>query len=99
MARFCEQRRHECAIWDLRKAAQIKSLEIGSQIHSVRWDYTGQFLLAAGPSGLAIQQYLKSTKEWSEPLRSGVAAVCAEWGPKAQSIVSLGSDGSITEFS
>ena len=87
------------AIWDLRKAAQIRTLEIGSQISSVRWDYTGQFLLAAGPSGIAVQQYSKASKEWSEPLRSGVEAVCAEWGPKAQSVISLGSDGSLTEFS
>ncbi|MCJ1402752.1 hypothetical protein MMC11_005973 [Xylographa trunciseda] len=86
------------SIWDLRKAAQIKSLEIGSPVTSVRWDYTGQFLLAAGPSGVAVQQYLKATKEWSEILRSSVEAVSGEWGSRAQSIVTLGPDGSITVF-
>ena len=86
------------SIWDLRKAAQIKTLDIGSLIKNVRWDYTGQFLAAAGPSGLAVQQYSKASKEWSEVLRSGVPATAVEWGSRAQSLVSLGSDGSITEF-
>lgn len=85
-------------IWDLRKAAQIKAVEIGTEIESVRWDYTGQFLLVAGPSGLAIQQYSKSTKEWTEPLRNGTPSVYAEWGPRAQSFVSLGPDGSLLEL-
>lgn len=87
------------SIWDLRKAAQVKTLEIGSEIKSMRWDYTGQFLLAAGPSGLAVQQYSKATKEWSEPMRSAAAAVDVQWGPKACSIICLGPDGSLTEFS
>lgn len=86
------------SIWDLRKATQIKTLEIGSQISHVCWDYTGQFLIAAGPSGLSIQQYSKSTKEWTEPLRSSIATVAAEWGSRAESVVSLGPDGTITEF-
>lgn len=85
-------------IWDLRKAAQIKLLEIGSPVKSIRWDYTGQFLLVTGPSGLAVQQYSKATKQWSEPLRSGLASECAEWGPEAQSVVSLGADGWISEL-
>ncbi|MCJ1418665.1 hypothetical protein MMC32_005014 [Xylographa parallela] len=86
------------SIWDLRKSAQIKSLEIGSLVSGIRWDYTGQFLMAAGPSGVSVQQYSKATKEWTELLRSGTEAVTGEWGPRAQSIVTLGPDGSITEF-
>lgn len=86
------------SIWDLRKGTQIKTLEIGSQINHVCWDYTGQFLIACGPSGLSVQQYSKSTKEWTEPLRSGIATVVAEWGPNAGSVVALGPDGTITEF-
>lgn len=84
------------SIWDLRKAAQIKELDIGSQIENVRWDYTGQFLVAAGPSGLAVQQYSKATKEWSEPLRSTVSAVAVEWGPHAQSLISCNTEGVVT---
>ena len=84
------------SIWDLRKAAQIKELEIGSQIEKVRWDYTGQFLVAAGPSGLAVQQYSKASKEWSELLRSAVPAVAVEWGPNAQSLISLNAEGVVT---
>ena len=83
-------------IWDLRKAAQIKVLEIGSKVDCVRWDYTGQFLAAAGPSGISVQQYTKSTKEWSEPLRSAVSAVAVQWGPRARSLISVGAGGVIT---
>ncbi|MCJ1230106.1 hypothetical protein MMC12_006777 [Toensbergia leucococca] len=83
-------------IWDLRKAAQIKSLDTGSQIECIRWDYTGQFLAIAGPNGLAVQQYSKSSKEWSELLRSAVPAVAAEWGSRAQSLISVNADGVIT---
>jgi pre-mRNA-processing factor 19 len=85
-------------IWDLRKAAQIKLLDIGSPVTSIRWDYTGQFLLATSPSGLTVQHYSKTTKQWTEPLRSSVASRYAEWGPEAQSVVVLGMDGSISEL-
>lgn len=84
------------SIWDLRKSTQIKVLEVGGQIERVRWDYTGQFLAIAGPSGLAVQQYSRSTKEWSELLRSAEPAVALEWGSRAQSVVSLGPDGAVT---
>ena len=80
-------------IWDLRRAAQTKTLEIGSQVENVRWDYTGQFLVAAGPSGLVVQQYSKATKEWSEPLRSAVPALAVEWGPSARSLVAISGNG------
>lgn len=83
-------------IWDLRKSTQIKLLEVGGQIERVRWDYTGQFLAIAGPSGLAVQQYSKSSKEWSELVRSAVPAVALEWGSRARSLVSLGPDGAVT---
>ena len=84
------------SVWDLRKSSQIKVLDIGSQIGWLRWDYTGQFLAVASPSGIAVQQYSKSTKEWSELLRSAVPAVAVEWGSKGQNLISLGPDGAVT---
>ncbi len=84
------------SIWDLRKAAQTKTLEIGSKVENIRWDYTGQFIAVAGPGGLVVQQYSKASKEWSEPLRSAVSAVAVEWGPRAQSLISLSGDGVLT---
>ncbi|KAE8380890.1 WD40-repeat-containing domain protein [Aspergillus bertholletiae] len=84
------------SIWDLRSASEVKALETGSQIDSISWDYTGQFLLTGGPSGLTVQQYAKSTKSWSEPLRSAVPAAAVAWGVAAQSIVALNRDGGIT---
>ncbi|OJJ51081.1 hypothetical protein ASPZODRAFT_316753 [Penicilliopsis zonata CBS 506.65] len=84
------------SVWDLRSSKEIKVLETGSKINSVSWDYTGQFLLTGGPSGLTVQQYSKSSKEWSEPLRSAVPAVAVAWGTAAQSIVALNGDGAVT---
>ena len=84
------------SIWDLRKAIQIKLLETGGQVLSVRWDYTGQYLATAGPTGVAIQHYVKTSKEWSELLRSAVPAVSVDWGSRAQNLVSLGGEGVIT---
>ena len=85
-------------IWDLRKATQIKSLENGSPVNSVRWDYTGQFLMLAGPQGIAIHQYAKATKQWCELLKLAVPSVAADWGQRAQSAVLLNSDGDIQEM-
>ncbi|KAJ5152185.1 hypothetical protein N7492_010480 [Penicillium capsulatum] len=84
------------SIWDLRSSAETKVLDTGSQIHSIYWDYTGQFLLTGGPSGLTVQQFSKSSKAWSEPLRSAVPAVAVGWGPGAQSIVALNEGGAVT---
>lgn len=84
------------SIWDLRSSKEIKMLETGSKVNSINWDYTGQFLLAAGPNGLSVQQFTKATRSWSEPLRSAVPAAAAAWGPAAQSIVVLNGEGGIT---
>jgi pre-mRNA-processing factor 19 len=83
-------------IWDLRKMAHIKSLEIGNRVDSIRWDYTGQFLAAAGPSGISVQSYSKPTKSWSEPLRSAVPAIATAWGNKANTLVSVNREGVLT---
>ena len=74
----------------------IKFLQKEDEFDSISWDYTGQFLLTGGPSGLTVQQYTKSTKSWSEPLRSAVPAAAVSWGVAAQSIVALNRDGGIT---
>lgn len=84
------------AIWDLRKASQIKMLDTGGPVSKVRWDYTGQFLASAGPSGLTVQQYSKSTKSWSEPLRSAVPGTAVEWGVDAQKLVTVNEEGAVT---
>ncbi|KAI9794896.1 MAG: hypothetical protein M1833_007343 [Piccolia ochrophora] len=81
------------SIWDLRKAAEIKTLEVGSHVERVQWDYTGQFLAAAGSSGVIVQSYSKSTKLWSETLRSAVQASAIQWGELGQQLVSVSMDG------
>lgn len=84
------------SIWDLRSSKEIKVLDTGSKVDSIHWDYTGQFLLTGGPSGVTVQQFTKATKEWSEPLRSAVPAAAVAWGPAAQSIVALNAEGGLT---
>jgi pre-mRNA-processing factor 19 len=88
-------------IFDLRKqgeAAQVKVIDIGSRVDSIGWDYTGQFLATAGPSGITVQKYTKSSKTWSEPLRSAVPATALEWGVRAQSLVCIDGTGVITKL-
>lgn len=84
------------SVWDLRSSKETKALDTGSRVDSISWDYTGQFLLTGGPSGVTVQQYAKSSKEWSAPLRRAVPAVAVQWGPSAQSIVALNTEGGIT---
>ncbi|KAF2004223.1 WD40 repeat-like protein [Amniculicola lignicola CBS 123094] len=84
------------SIWDLRKQAVIKVLEVGGPVDSVRFDYTGQFLAAAGPGGVAVQHYTKSSKSWSEPVRKAVAAKAVAWGATASSLVALTPEGALS---
>ena len=87
------------SIWDLRKTAEIKTLDIGLPVSKLAWDYTGQFLAACGPGCIVVQQYSKSTKAWSEPLRKAINAVDVQWGANAQSLVSVTGDGALTALS
>ncbi|KAJ9150762.1 Pre-mRNA-processing factor 19 [Pleurostoma richardsiae] len=86
-------------IFDLRKegdAATAKILDIGSSVQSLAWDYSGQFLATAGPTGLTVQQYAKSSKSWTEPLRNGTPAVAVKWGEAAKKLVAVNSDGVVS---
>lgn len=83
-------------VFDLRKegnAATAKVLDIGSAVQSLAWDYTGQFLATAGPSGVTVQQYAKSSKKWNELLQSATPAVALAWGEEAKKLVTVNGDG------
>lgn len=84
------------SVWDLRKQAPIKVLDVGSPVDSVRWDYTGQFLATAGSGSVSVQQYTKSSKSWSEPLRKAVQARDVAWGASASSLVALTPEGGLS---
>lgn len=84
------------SVWDLRKMAEIKSLEMGTAVTSVSWDYTGQYLAVAGAGFVAVQQYAKSSKSWSEPFRKALNAVDANWGSNAHSLIALTSEGAVS---
>ena len=86
------------AIWDLRKPAQIKVIEMGGPVLDIRWDYTGQFLATAGPSGVTVQQYSKSSKEWSAPMSNATPAVAVKWGTKAKELFVVSKDGTLSIF-
>lgn len=83
-------------IWDLRKTAEIKTLDFGGRVDHVRWDYTGQFLAGTGPGGLTVQYYDKTNKEWSVPLARALEASAVEWGPQGSSLVVLTLDGGLS---
>ncbi len=82
-------------VWDLRKTSLLKTLEVGTPVTGVAWDYTGLFLAACGPGGLVVNQYSKSSKAWTEVLRKAVQAVDVKWGAKANALVALTSDGDV----
>lgn len=86
------------SVWDLRKAAEIKSIETGSPVNSISWDYTGQFLASAGSGGISVEQYSKASKEWSEVFKSGTPATRIAWGKDAQQLFSLNEQGVLTSF-
>ncbi|GAB1321021.1 Pre-mRNA-processing factor 19 [Madurella fahalii] len=85
-------------IFDLRKsgpAAQVKELQTGDA-QSLAWDYTGQYLATAGSTGVTVQLYLKSSKSWSEPLRTSLPATAIRWGAEAKSLVTVSKQGVVS---
>ncbi|KAL5598708.1 uncharacterized protein BROUX77_006542 [Berkeleyomyces rouxiae] len=89
-------------IFDLRKegdAAKAKVLDIGGAVLGLAWDYSAQFLATTGPNGTTVQQYTKSSKTWSEPLRAAVPGVALQWSDHAQSLIVAGSDGVVSVLS
>ncbi|GAB7347135.1 hypothetical protein MBLNU459_g3259t1 [Dothideomycetes sp. NU459] len=87
------------SIWDLRKMSEIKTLELGTAVASVAWDYTGQFLAVSGLGFTAVQHYAKSSKSWSEPFRKALNAVDVKWGSDAQSLIALTDEGAVSVLS
>lgn len=83
-------------IWDLRKMNLLKTLEIGTAVSGISWDYTGQYLAACGPGGVVVNQYAKSSKSWLELLRKAVESVDVKWGEKANSLVALTGEGAVS---
>ena len=87
------------SVWDLRKSpaeALLKTLNSGGKVDTIGWDYTGQFLAAAGPGGLTVHQYSKASKEWSDPLQIAVPATAVQWGKAAKSLLTVNDEGIIT---
>ena len=93
------QSQSSVTVWDLRKLNALKTLEMGTAVTSIAWDYTGQFLAVSGPGGVVVSQYTKSSKAWSEPLRKGVSAQDVKWGVKASCLVALTADGAVAVLS
>ena len=89
-------------IFDLRKAgkeAKVKELEIGGQVDSIAWDYTGQYLAASGPGGLSVWQYVKSSKSWIEVMTTAVPGVAVVWGLGAKSLITVDTEGEVNVLS
>ncbi|KAK7967317.1 cell cycle control protein [Apiospora aurea] len=77
-------------IFDIRKqgdAAKVKTFEAGCAVQSLAWDYSQQFLAIGGSTGVVVQHYAKSSKSWSEILRSDFPAKGLDWSPNATQLV------------
>lgn len=86
-------------IFDLRKegsAVVAKTLDVGSAVVSLSWDYTGQYLATAGPAGITVQQYAKGAKSWKSVLESATPGVCVRWGEKGRKLVGVNGDGVVS---
>ncbi|CAM1509789.1 Fc.00g001240.m01.CDS01 [Cosmosporella sp. VM-42] len=86
-------------IFDLRKegdAAVAKVLETGGSVQSLAWDFTGQFLATGGASGVTVQQYTKSSKKWTEPLRNSNPVIAVRWGESGKKLVTVNGEGVIS---
>lgn len=86
-------------VWDLRKTNLLKTLDVGTAVEGLAWDYTGQFLAACGPGGVVVSQYVKTRKAWEEPLRKAIGAVDVCWGPNAGALVALTAEGGVSVLS
>lgn len=82
-------------IWDLRNIKLLKTIDVGTPVSGISWDYTGQYLVSSGLGGIVVSQYSKSGKSWSEPLRKAVSAVAVEWASQAKSLVALSPEGAL----
>jgi pre-mRNA-processing factor 19 len=88
-------------IFDLRKegdAAVAKTLDIGSAVTSLAWDYTGQYLATIGAAGLTVQQYAKGPKSWSQPVSNATPGVCVRWGTEGKKLLSVNGEGVVSVF-
>lgn len=85
-------------VWDLRKTSLLKTLDVGTAVQGLAWDYTGQFLAACGPGGVVVSQYIKAKKAWEEPLRRAAGAVDVCWGANAAALVALTGEGAVSVF-
>ena len=83
-------------VWDLRKTSLLKTLDIGTAVSGISWDYTGQFLAACGAGAVVVNQYVKASKAWTEPLRKAVNAVDVKWGASGKSLVALTNEGAVS---
>ncbi|KAM7191765.1 Pre-mRNA-processing factor 19 [Rhypophila sp. PSN 637] len=79
------------AIFDLRKtgdAAKVHEFHT-DDVRAMAWDWTAQYLAIAGASGTIVQQYVKSSKSWSELLRTGTVGSAIGWGSDAKTLVAV----------
>lgn len=84
-------------IFDLRKegkAAYVKELATG-KAYSLEFDHSAQFLATAGPAGLTVQHYNKSSKKWSEIYRNDLPALVVKWSSKAKMLVTASANGNV----
>jgi pre-mRNA-processing factor 19 len=84
------------SIWDIRKQNEIANIDAGGMVDTIDWDYTGQFLVGAGPGGTTVNQYSKANKSWTQPLLIASPAKSIAWGKSARALVGVDGEGTVT---
>ncbi|ANB11738.1 E3 ubiquitin-protein ligase PRP19 [Sugiyamaella lignohabitans] len=89
-------------IWNLRKLSLLTTVPfetLNSEILSIKFDPSGQYLAAASSEGIEVAAYNKQGKSWTPGvLTSSAGAVDLGWTTHAKSLVSITSKGSIHIF-
>ncbi|TVY59328.1 Pre-mRNA-processing factor, partial [Lachnellula suecica] len=88
----------DVAIFDLRKEGvkPINLIPMGGEVNTLDWDYSGQYIAAAGPGGLSVAVYTKSSKSWSNVTSLAVPGAAIAWGPSAKTLAVVDKEGTIT---
>lgn len=89
-------------IFDLRKdgdAARAKVFEHDGPVECLAWDFSAQFLAMGGASGVSVQQWTKSSKSWTEILKTAEPAAAVGWTRTATELVVSSHEGLLTILS
>lgn len=84
-------------IYNLRNNKIVHEQDMDTSVRKVEWDYTGQYLAVAGHDSLLVEYYDKGSKGWRELLRKALNTADVKWGPRAEKLVAMNTQGALFE--